>query len=212
MKKLTVLSILGLAVSLFALPVQGDHCKGRHKNDLGCPGVEGVPYAIDYDFEGELSATGDFDTVVECGQSVCDFSADGLSFGFNLPASFLEQFTPGERMTCFPTVPVAHAIAFRSGHGITDWHGHVVVDAFTKAGEPVTYTFHLGGPCPGSPDPICPLLPQGPGWVETFMGELLYVDLPTRGKGKRTASGCTCAWEDCPEDDDMALTVTEGSP
>jgi hypothetical protein len=211
MKKLTVLSILGLAISLLALPAQGDHCKGKHKNDLGCPGVEGVPYAIAYDFEGETSLTGAFNAAVVCTSQYCEFSAEGLDFVFNLPASFLDLF-PADEATCFPSgLFSAHSVAFRSGHGETDWHGHVEVNAFTTAGEDVNYTFHFGGPCDDTLDPVCPLLPDGPGSL-TFTGELLYVNLPSRGRGKRAAPGCTCAWEDCPEEDDVVLTLTEGSP
>lgn len=210
MKKMTFLFAFGLVATFLVSPVSGDHCKGKHKNDLGCPGTEGIPYSIQYNFEGEISDSGDFDAAVVCTSQYCEFNVDDLAFEFNLPASYLNQFN-GAQAICFPPGTLAHSVAFRSGHGGQDWHGHVEVEAFTQAGEATNYTFHLGGPCNESENPVCPLLPAGVGSL-LFSGELLYVDLPTRGKGKRSAAGCTCAWDECPAEDDITLSLAQGEP
>lgn len=211
MSKFVLVCVVGLFLGFMVLPAHGDHCRGKHADEPGCPGndADGVPYHIDYDFFNALSATGEFEAVVECTNQYCEFDADGVVFDFHLPQSYLDLFSVEDLQACFgpdPTSVLAHAITFRSGHGITDWHAHVEASAGTTESEPANYTFHFGGTCP---DSDCPSLPQEAGWMKIFQGELLYVDLPTRGKGKR-APGCTCAWEDCPEPDDwMILTLTE---
>lgn len=205
--------VISLCVATFSVNLaSADHCRGKHKNEPGC-GAEppGVSYDIHYNFATATSDTS-IQAPIVCGTELCEFEAD-VSFDFHLPSTFLSLFSSSDANNCFgtghsgdPGHVQAHSIFFRSGHGKTDWHTHVVVAARTTADQPVDYTFHFGGACPGS---VCPRLPNSSGWMETFMGELQYVDLPSRGRGKR-APGCTCAWEECDViDDSMDITLTE---
>jgi hypothetical protein len=197
---LTIAAFLILCAPAVAKKCDNPPCGGG--NDGGGSQGEVMTLAVDVDWLGYLTSTGDFETEVQCNGTECGF---GYSFAGDLPAlrlppEFVQHWDVADAEACFGGINAdgSATVAMQAVSVRTFLEGDGVIGfwytGWTTAGseEPVLYRTVMKAPCVG---PQCPVLPPSSGGVVSFEDLDMWLnavdDATKKGRNKR-AEPCYC--------------------